>query len=311
MQPKSPQSPKTKNMAVVYYSSCPVCQYTQLQPFVTSKDYAVSGETYQIVRCEQCKTALTQNSPDVANIGQYYQAESYISHSNTRKGLINNLYHIVRNYMLGRKKTLTEQVTAVKEGKLLDIGCGTGYFLDTMQQTGWQVQGIEVEEKARNFAIQSFGLQVNSPEVLPTLQPESFDVITLWHVLEHLHNLNSYLNQLLQLLQPQGTLIIAVPNYDSYDAKHYGKEWAGWDVPRHLWHFCPTSIDILAQRHELRVVQRHLMPFDSFYVSLLSEKYKNNSWSILSGFWHGAWSLLQAWQNPKKASSVIYVLKKI
>jgi 2-polyprenyl-3-methyl-5-hydroxy-6-metoxy-1,4-benzoquinol methylase len=300
-------------MNLVYHQACPVCQSTDLQPFRTCKDYTVSAESYQIVRCKHCKTALTQNSPNEQQIGRYYQAESYISHSNTRKGLINNLYHLVREYMLGRKRVLVEQVASAKKGKLLDIGCGTGYFLATMQAAGWQVHGIEADEKARNFAKTSFQLAVESPQSLENLAPASFDVISLWHVLEHLHDLNGYMNKICTLLKPQGTLLIAVPNYESHDADYYKEHWAAFDVPRHLWHFCPDSIDKLAKKHHFLVKQHHIMPFDSFYVALLSEKYQKNEQNIFTlfgGFLQGFISLFGAWRNTKRASSVIYVLKK-
>jgi 2-polyprenyl-3-methyl-5-hydroxy-6-metoxy-1,4-benzoquinol methylase len=295
-------------MTLILHKNCPVCQSTALQNFVTCQDYTVSAEVYELVKCEQCQTVITQNTPDEQNIGRYYQAESYISHSNTRKGLVNTLYHYVRDYMLGRKKLLVEQLSGGKQGKLLDIGCGTGYFLATMQKAGWQVQGIEADEKARNFAQQTFQLEVKLPNEIENLPANTFDIISLWHVLEHLHDLHGYMSQIKRVLKTKGTLLIAVPNYVSYDAKHYGNHWAAYDVPRHLWHFCPTAMATLAQKHNLQITHHYIMPFDSFYVALLSEKYKKNPLSLLAGFWHGLLSLLGAWQNPKKSSAIIYVL---
>lgn len=297
-------------MKTVLYTNCPVCKSTNLKSLLSCKDYTVSGEIFFIEVCQNCQTAITQNMPDVTKIGRYYQSENYISHSNTKKGLVNTIYHVVRSYMLGKKQQLVETVTHKKNGTVLDIGCGTGYFLDTLQQAGWTTQGIEADEKARQFASTQFKLQVFAPEKLSTLSAESFDVVTLWHVLEHIHDLELYMNEIYRVLKPDGILIIAVPNYDSYDAKHYKELWAAWDVPRHLWHFTPKSLSFLAERFKFQLQNHYLMPFDSFYVSLLSEKYKKNPLALVAGFWHGFLSLLKAWKNIKHASSVIYVLKK-
>lgn len=297
-------------MKTVLHTSCPVCKSTNLKSLLSCKDYTVSGEIFFIEVCQNCQTAITQNMPDITEIGRYYQSENYISHSNTKKGLVNTIYHVVRSYMLGKKQQLVETTTRKKSGTVLDIGCGTGYFLDTLQQTGWTTQGIEADEKARQFASTQFNLQVFAPEKLSTLPSASFDVVTLWHVLEHIHDLGLYMSEIHRILKPDGVLIIAVPNYDSYDAKHYKELWAAWDVPRHLWHFTPKSLSFLAQRFKFQLQNHYLMPFDSFYVSLLSEKYKKNSLALVAGFWHGFLSLLKAWKNPKHASSVIYVMKK-
>ena len=298
------------SMKTILHTSCPVCKATTLKPLVQCKDYTVSNETFSIEVCENCQTGITQQVPTKTDIGRYYQSESYISHSNTKKGLVNTIYHTVRSYMLGKKLQLVETVTNKKTGLALDIGCGTGYFLNTLQKAGWQVEGIEADENARKFAKEQFTLQVHAPEYLTALPSKAFDVITLWHVLEHIHDLASYMQEIYRVLKPAGTLIIAVPNYQSYDATHYKELWAAWDVPRHLWHFTPTSMAVLAKNYNFTLLQHHLMPFDSFYVALLSEKYKKNPFALLAGFWHGFLSLLGAWKNVKHASSIIYVLKK-
>jgi 2-polyprenyl-3-methyl-5-hydroxy-6-metoxy-1,4-benzoquinol methylase len=296
-------------MKTIVHSNCPVCKSTALKPLTSSKDYTVSGEIFFIEVCQNCQTAFTQNMPDGKEIIRYYQSENYISHSNTRKGIINTIYHYVREYMLGKKQQLVNTISKKTTGTALDIGCGTGYFLHTLQQAGWQVQGIEADEKARQFASTQFNLQVSSPEKLQTLATQSFDVITLWHVLEHIHDLDSYMTEIARILKIDGVLVIAVPNYQSADAKHYKEMWAAWDVPRHLWHFSQKSIQTLADRFGFAVTQQHIMPFDSFYVALLSEKYKKNPFALFSGFWQGFLSLLQAWKNVENASSIIYILK--
>jgi 2-polyprenyl-3-methyl-5-hydroxy-6-metoxy-1,4-benzoquinol methylase len=297
-------------MKTILHQSCPVCQHQTLNTLFEAKDYTVSQEMFSIVYCSNCQTAITQNIPTQTEIGRYYQSDQYISHSNTKKGFINRIYHSVRAYMLRKKQQLINRVSNRRTGKLLDIGCGTGYFLNTMQQAQWQVQGIEADENARTFATTQFHLQVDSPDTLQTLQTESFDVITLWHVLEHIHDLHLYVENIYRLLKPNSILIIAVPNYQSYDAQHYQAHWAGYDVPRHLWHFSPKSIQVLAAKHNFSLIEEIMMPFDSFYVSLLSEKYRQNALPLVAGFWHGFISWVSGYKNPQKASSVIYVLKK-
>lgn len=294
----------------IVHTECPVCSSKKLSPFLVCKDYTVSGEQFEIAYCAQCHTGLTQNIPDQASIGSYYKAESYISHSNTKAGLINRLYHYARNWMLGSKYALVRKETHVPNGSLLDIGSGTGYFLDMMKKKQWQVKGIEADEDARKFAQQQFGLSVSPPEQLTELPEKQFDAITLWHVLEHLHELNGSWQQFGRLLKDAGTLFIAVPNHESYDASHYKAQWAAYDVPRHLWHFSPTSMATLAERHGFQIVRKKMMPFDPFYIALLSEKYAGNAMGLFRGGWYGGIALLKGLLNVDKSSSVIYVLKK-
>ena len=291
------------------HTHCPVCASTQIVTLFVCKDYTVSGEEFTIQQCQQCYTAFTQNAPTASTIGNYYQSENYISHSNTRKGLINKVYHVARGFMLKQKKALVEKITQKTNGKLLDIGCGTGYFLNQMQDT-WQTIGIETDPKARSFAQNQFNLQVFPPEDLAQLTEKTFDVISLWHVLEHLHDLEQTWKSFDLLLKTDGVLFIAVPNYTSVDAQHYGAAWAAWDVPRHLWHFSPNSISFLAKKYNFEVVAQRTMPLDSFYVSLLTERYKGNPLALLSGFWQGFRSWLAALVVTNRSSSVIYILKR-
>jgi 2-polyprenyl-3-methyl-5-hydroxy-6-metoxy-1,4-benzoquinol methylase len=294
----------------ITHSQCPICGSSSLVPFLTCKDYTVSGEKFDISYCQQCYTGITQSVPDKVHIGAYYQSENYISHSDTKKGLVNRLYHIARNFMLDSKRNLVQKSTALTTGTLLDIGSGTGYFLKEMQDNQWKVTGIEADEAAKIFSQQQFSLNVFPPETLDSLPSQSFDAITLWHVLEHLHDLDSAWQDFTRLLKPTGALLIAVPNHKSYDARHYQSEWAAYDVPRHLWHFSPKSLEILAQKYGFQITNKKNMPFDPFYIALLSEKYRGNTWGLLSGAWHGGIALLQSILNVNTSSSVIYVLKK-
>ena len=289
---------------------CPICGESDFNSFLTTTDFFVSGETFEIRQCAGCGMKITFNAKDETHIGKYYQSEKYVSHSNTGKGIVNLLYHSVRKYMLGRKRKLVEKVSGSRQGHVLDVGAGTGYFLNEMITHGWQVEGTEKSPEARKFASENFSFELKPADDLFSFTDNSFDVITLWHVLEHVHLLNEYMHIFFRLLNPGGKLIIALPNWKSYDARHYGKFWAAWDVPRHLWHFAPEQISLLGKRHNFNLDDMYKMPFDSFYVSILSESYKQSKSALLKGLFFGMISWLTGFSGKGKGSSVIYVFKK-
>jgi SAM-dependent methyltransferase len=293
-------------MEKIHYTSCPICGSHDIQYCLTALDHTVSGESFEIFHCNHCAGRFTQDVPSPSAIGRYYQSSKYISHSDTTKGLVNKMYHRVRAITLNQKRRLIENVSAVTKGKLLDIGAGTGMFVQTMSSAGWDVKGLEPDEGARKVAARS-NVQLDELTTFFSLEKESFDVITLWHVLEHVHQLHEYVERFGKLLRAQGTLVIAVPNYTSQDASHYGPYWAAYDVPRHLYHFSPESMDMLLRNHHFSL--KHVYPqwFDSFYVSLLSEEYKTGKSNLLSGAWEGMASNVAAVGNKKKCSSLIYV----
>jgi SAM-dependent methyltransferase len=291
-------------------SNCPFCQSKHISYLHDCKDHTLSQEHFEVWLCTDCEGGFTAHAPQAEKIGAYYQSENYISHSNTRKGLVNRLYHWAREWMLKSKTQLIDSLQEGKKGRLLDIGSGTGYFLRAMSQKAWQTQGIEPDQKAREFSIQEFGLQVDAPEKLFQLSAQTYDVITLWHVLEHIHTLDEYWQAFGRLLKANGTLIIAVPNRKAWDASFYGPEWAAWDVPRHLWHFAPKTFEIIAQRYGFQVIRKKIMPFDPFYISLLSEKYRQNPLALPMGFLRGFYSLLLSLSDTNRGSSLIYVCKK-
>lgn len=289
---------------------CPVCGGGRFSPFITCTDFFISGEPFQIKECDTCKLKITDNAEDQENIGRYYQSKEYISHSNISKGIQNKLYHKVRKYMLGRKRKMVEQLSGSKSGHILDIGAGTGHFLNEMNRYGWRVSGTEKSSAARNFAHAKFSLHLHKPADLFRMEDESFDTVTLWHVLEHIHNLDENMKAIARLLKPGKPLFIAVPNTASYDARHYKEYWAAWDVPRHLWHFAPEQMIKFGQKHQFRFIQINTMPFDAFYVSLLSEKYKKSKLPFFNGVIHGKISWLISNLNKRRCSSLIYVFEK-
>tara|TARA_B100001173_G_scaffold293523_1_gene286655 strand:- start:110 stop:1000 length:891 start_codon:yes stop_codon:yes gene_type:complete len=292
----------------VYHKSCSVCKSTEIKSILTLKDHSHTGEKFPVFKCCECGFHFTQNIPDEKSIGPYYKNENYVSHSDTQKGFFFKIYHSVRNYMLTRKQNLIQSNTGLKSGKLLDIGTGTGYFANQMIKSGWKVEGIEQDEETRNFASAKFNFKVHDTDEFYKLPAESFDAISMWHVLEHVHDLKGYLNQIHSILKPNGILVVAVPNHDSFDQEHYKEYWAAWDIPIHLWHFNPSTLKRLMMNYKFRVEKYLPMPFDAAYVSMLSEQYRSGS--KIPGLFKGIFFAIKGKINPKRCSSVIYIIKK-
>lgn len=294
-------------MSFITYSSCPACGAATIEKKLTAKDHTVTGQRFEIWECAQCTLRFTQAVPDEASVGEWYRSENYISHTDTKEGFINRLYHAVRRRTLRQKRRLIEKQTGKTSGSLLDIGAGTGAFSNTMQQTGWQVKGLEPDAGTRAKANELYDLSLHKIDELFNLPAASFDAITMWHVLEHVHSLHAYIEQIKKLLKPGGKLFIAVPNYTSYDAKVYAGFWAAYDVPRHLYHFSPASMKLLLEKHGLVLHSVKPMWYDSFYISMLSEQYGKGGTNYISAVAVGFISNLISFFNRKKCSSVIYI----
>ena len=293
---------------MISYNSCPVCDSSGIQQVLVATDHTVSGEPFSIWQCANCSLRFTQNVPEPAEIGRYYKSEEYISHSETSKGIVNWLYLRVRKFTLSSKRNFIEVETRIKKGNLLDVGAGAGAFVHHMKENGWRVEGVEPDPQAIERAKQQYGINLKpSPEIF-SYQPSTFDAVTMWHVLEHVHELHEYIKHIKSICKPTGKIFVAVPNFTSFDADHYGSAWAAYDVPRHLYHFSPASMHELMRRHRCVIEKIQPMWFDSFYVSLLSEKYKTGRSNLLSGFWYGLRSNIKALYNRRKASSLIYVI---
>lgn len=286
-------------------NNCPVCGDTRFQPFISCKDFTVSYEQFNIVDCLNCSFKFTNPRPEDSVIGSYYKSENYISHSDTRKGFVSQLYHLIRSYTLGKKEALLRKY--VSRGTLLDYGCGTGMFLSHCKNKGWKAFGVEPDAGARTLASKG---QVQVWADINTM-PESekdFDAITLWHVLEHVGDLSATIEKLKRRLKTNGVLIVAVPNYKSYDAQYYKEHWAAYDVPRHFYHFEISTVQRLMRSHGFDLLETHPMKFDSFYVSMLSEKYKTGKTNLFKAFWIGLISNVKS-KTASDYSSVIYVFK--
>lgn len=269
-----------------------------------SKDFSVSGEDFTIVTCQGCGFHFTNPVPDEATIGKYYKSENYVSHSSSKKGFINRIYHLVRWYSLKRKVSLLNKL--VKGRELLDIGAGTAHFLAEARKGGWNIAGLEPDENARKLAKSLNNVDLDNTSTLHSMPDKRFDVITMWHVLEHVYHLKKDAEKIVSLLSKDGVLIVAVPNMNSYDAKYYKEFWAAFDLPIHLYHFTRVDIENLFGQFDMEIKEVKPMIFDSFYVSMLSEKYKNGN--MFRGVLIG---LKSNWRAKEGfCSSQIYVLKK-
>lgn len=272
--------------------------------FLTVKDYSVSQESFDLYYDKSLDMLVTSPQPSLEKLSKYYDNPNYISHTDENKSLFEKLYQAVKTIALKNKLKLINSVSK-KKGRILDIGAGAGDFLAFVQKNGWDTVGVEPNEKAKSIAKSKGVAFVNTTN---ELENHSFDVITMWHVLEHVPDLNAQIIDFKKLLKPNGTLIIAVPNFKSFDAEYYGKYWAAYDVPIHFWHFSKTAIKQLFSNHKITLVDILPMKFDSFYVSLLSEKYKNGKMNYLKAFYIGLKSNLKA-KSTHEYSSQIYILK--
>lgn len=285
---------------------CPVCGHRGSAHFVKCKDHTVSGAYFDIVSCTECGFKYTNPIPTQEEIGKYYKAETYISHTGTKKGLVARLYHAVRSYTLRRKLQILQSRTKGRD--VLDYGCGTGNFLEICKKNGWNATGVEPDSGARSRVGSSIAVFPDL-DALKSSQSDKYSAITLWHVLEHVYELQGTMAFFRDHLSDDGVLVIAVPNYRSADAKHYGAFWAAFDVPRHLYHFDRDTLRKTAEKAGFSVEDTLPMKFDSYYVSLLSEKYKGRGISgLFSALWMGFRSNFSA-SRSGEYSSLIYILR--
>jgi 2-polyprenyl-3-methyl-5-hydroxy-6-metoxy-1,4-benzoquinol methylase len=290
-------------------NQCPACGHAKQKDFLAATDYTVSKQRFSIVRCEACTLLFTNPRPRATEAGPFYQSDDYISHSNTQKGFINALYHKVRTITL-RQKTSWIKDYQIGTKELLDIGCGNGHFLHACQQTGWNISGMELDPATAQRAseLTQKPIYANLSEIPAD---KKFQVISLWHVLEHVYELEEYFTFFKARIQPGGKLIFALPNSKSFDARYFGEFWAAYDVPRHIYHFDPTTITSLAARYGFRLTKQRGQVFDSFYIALLSHQYKTGSKKILMSFLLGLWSNILAWTKTGNYSSNLYIFEHV
>jgi len=280
---------------------------TSKKVYLKVKDHTVSGEEFSLLYNEELDMLQTSPMPSLEILPDYYKSDDYISHTDSKRNLFERIYHFAKKLSLKRKLNLINSFP-LSEKTLLDIGCGTGDFLKKAQENNWIVSGIEPNKKARFIANTKIGNHIFDVDHLVSFKSHSFNVITLWHVIEHLPNLQEHITILKRLLKKDGVLIIAVPNYKSFDAKYYKNFWAAYDVPRHLWHFSQLAIEKLFSKVNMSVQKKISMKLDAFYVSLLSEKYKLGWMNIFRAFIIASYSNIKAWRT-NESSSITYIIK--
>ncbi len=271
--------------------------------YLSCKDHLISGEIFELLYNPEFDMLETFPKPE--NLPSYYHSLNYISHTDSRKNFIDRLYQGVKNRMLNQKIKWMEAIK--NPGSVLDIGAGTGDFLQRARENEWDILGVEPNESARKLAMLK-GVELRKDTL--DFPSNTFDVISLWHVLEHVEDLDEQIRELKRLLKKDGLLIIAVPNYKSHDAQYYKKYWAAYDVPRHLWHFSQKSISKLFSKHEFMVVETKPLKFDSYYVSLLSEKYRTGIPNYFKSFYRGFVSNYKG-RSSSEYSSLVYFIKNL
>ncbi len=286
---------------------CPVCGNSSVRHFLQVDDFFLTNEPFEVLECPLCTHLFTHPQPHPENIGRYYASEKYLSHTAQGKDLISSVYRYIRSINLRGKYRMVSGYRT--RGKLLDIGCGTGYLLHHFQSEGWEVTGIEPGKQARDFAIENLGVKVLDEGAIPDLSDTGFDVVSMWHVLEHVHDPLQRMGEVNRLLTPEGIAVIALPNHRSYDARHYGRYWAAWDVPRHLHHFNPKSFAKLADNAGFELLEVKPMRFDAYYVALLSEQYKYHRKRYIAAAFQGFISNFKA-HRSRNYSSLVYILRK-
>ena len=289
-------------------SRCPLCNESYFNQKVECTDYLVSKEKFSVLECINCGMLFTNPVPELKELFKYYQSENYTSHHLRKYTPAGFVYDTIRRINIRNKYKLVKSHS--QHNRIIDYGCGTGEFLQYLQNNGFVAKGIEPNEKARRYAFQQNQVPVGDLEDFKILETKSFGIVTLWHVLEHVYNLSETIMKIRDVLTDDGTLIIAVPNPSSFDAAHYGHFWAAWDTPRHLYHFTPPVLKKLITRAGFEPVNFYPMKFDSYYVSLLSEKNMFGKSRIFQAIRTGYRSNKIAGDQPEKYSSYIAVFRK-
>lgn len=288
-------------------NTCPWCGTPTEKKHIELKDYFLSQEAFSILECPQCGLLFTEPRPAPDAIGKYYQSEDYYSHQQNKKGVVPRLYEFVKSFNIKHKTAMA--IDGLPQGRLLDIGCGVGDFLVHVKQQGWEIQGIEPSADAKQIAQSRLGFLPKDPLEYAQLEEASFDVITMWHVLEHIDDLHFQTSEILRLLKPGGRLIIAIPNFQSFDCQYYKDKWAAWDVPRHLNHFSQQTLQSIITSVGFQTIDTQRLIWDAYYISFMSERFLGHSFPLVRGAWTGLRSNIKARKNGMY-SSLVYRFRK-
>lgn len=293
----------------ISHSGCPLCKNEGIVHLMTCKDNLTGGDLFEIYLCAACRLEFLKEYPDEEEIERYYSSPDYISHTDEKKTFTGRVYYAVRKFMLSRKRKLVSRVSGLKSGRILDIGSGTGHFAGFMKRSGWVSEGLEKNVKAAVYSAELYNIKVYQPSETEALPDKSYDCITMWHVLEHLHNPEEMLAQIRRLLKPGASAVIALPNNMSFDSIHYRHYWAARDVPRHIWHFNPISFMYLAAKCGFEIREMKRLPFDVFYISLLSEKNRGSGIPFISGMFKGFVFFVLSLFDLTRSSSIVYIIR--
>lgn len=296
-------------MGKIVIQNCPACGSSKYEKVLTASDYLVSSESFEIMECNDCSLRFTSPIPDRNEIGNYYESDKYISHAKRVTSIFDIVYKIVRKFTLRSKRKIVKRISPKQSGTLLDIGCGTGNFLKTMKQSGWEINGVEINDTARKIAKKNTSSVIlNQADFFKSEQ--KYDVITLWHSLEHLNTLTRFLEKISISLNANGVVMIAVPNYQSFDAEYFKQDWAAYDVPRHLYHFSFEAIVKFMEKFKFELIQSKQLPFDPFYVALLSELSVRKKHNIIKALLVGWQSYWQGRKDAERGSSILYIFSR-
>lgn len=288
---------------------CPWCNSENNSKFLELKDYFLTQENFEILECNDCKLLFTTPCPAPDRIGDYYKSDDYLSHNESKKGIVPQIYNLVKKVNIKNKFNITVNGQQTTDNSILDIGCGVGDFLNYAKEKGCDITGIEPSEDARKIAEEKLGTKIFSPEELQNIPNESFDIVTMWHVLEHVADLKTEIDHLERIVKKNGRLVLALPNYKSFDAEYYKDKWAAYDVPRHLNHFSRTSIKNIFDTTAFQLIDIKPLKWDSYYISMLSEQYLKHSNVLLKAMITGCKSNCKAIKSGEY-SSLVYVFTK-
>lgn len=294
---------------------CPISGSREYEVVGHVKDNLISKQQFPLLRNLLSGLLITGEAPPESELGQYYQSEEYISHSDSHKGLINIIYQLARRITLPAKQRIIKKYLPGTPAcqTILDVGCGTGHFAGMLRKKWYNVLTVEQSETARRYAKENFGLVSFTSLTEVDIAPLSVDLITLWHVLEHIDNLPEHFVCFRRLLKSSGILMLALPNHSGFDARYYGEQWAAYDAPRHLWHFTPETIASLARKEGFELIEKKPMRLDAYYISILTEQQRGRSkaCAISKAIWIGTCGLIRSLFKSSEASSLIYFFRRL
>lgn len=306
---------------------CPISGSTEFTVSLQVPDrFDPSGkEQWQLVCSNASGLVMLNPRPESSEIACHYHSGTYDPHLHTQNssGLRDKLYLAARSLSLrSRASIILQGVTKpLQQLSILEIGCSTGdllhYFHQKKRIPTHNLAGVEPDTEAATHARKVSGVTVCPSIYEESLSGKTFDRIVLWHTLEHIHAINETLEWTVKKLQPEGVVVIALPNPASSDAKHYRENWIAWDAPRHLFHFTPDTLKKLLEAHNLTVFRQLPYPPDALYNIFHSEKLlcKRHNLSFhplrkVNALWRGVLGAVKGQIRPEEASSLVFFARK-